>query len=413
MIKEKQIMTMISTAPQTYISLFSGIGGLEHPTVSPTLFCERDRECQVVIKSGAHNRSAIIHSDINELLSPPQSSFVTGGWPCQDISSAGKQGGLAGDRSGLFFDMLRVAVASGAHTIIGENVPNLLTINGGRDLEIVKSALRAHGYKYISWRTINARVFGLPQDRNRLFIVGSKNIPHALALHSKIPPQASSIPTNYVHGFYWTGGKRSICYSTGYVPTLKVGAADNNGRGTVAIFDGRIIRKLTVVENLRLQGFPDLLNTGLAPSALLRMAGNAVAKPVGQFVVSNVMAATPTSGLRTSFAVRSSSGYFDGEMEWSIEHEPARLASNLGDFLEPGMHAPLSAQASAGLIVRSVRSSTPMPSDLFDALYHLSIARGGKIHPSRGDSLSALKELMPEIMKYRADLEGRRGEEGA
>ena len=388
----------------TYISLFSGIGGLEHPDFAPILFCEQDRECQAVLKLGDARGSSIIHSNITDLRSPPPVDFVTGGWPCQDISSAGKQEGLAGGRSGLFFDMLRVSVASGAHTIIGENVPNLLTINSGRDFEVVKSALREHGYKHIAWRTINAREFGLPQDRTRLFISASRHSNHALALHARIPERTLSNSTLNVHGFYWTGGKRSICYSKGFVQTLKVGGTDNKGRGTVAIFDGRLVRKLTVSENLRLQGFPDLPKTGLSPSTLLRMAGNAVAKPVGEFVVSSIMESAEPSGMRTGFAQRAASGYFDAEMEWSIEHGVGPLAANLGQFLDPGIHPILSAQASAGLIVRSVRSQTPMPSDLFDALYRQSLVKGGKIQPSRGDSLSAFKYMLPQIIEYRNSL---------
>lgn len=396
----------------SYISLFSGIGGLEHPTIPPILFCEQDVGCHAVIHSRALNRNIPVHQDVRELRAPPQASFVVGGWPCQDISSAGKQLGISGSRSGLFFDMLRVAAASGAHTVIGENVPNLLTLNGGADFEAVKLAVQSYGFTHVSWRVLNAREFGLPQNRSRLFIAASKNPSNALALHREIPAHSQSKHTPRVHGFYWTGGKRSICYSSGHVPALKVGATDNRGRGTVAIFDGSIVRKLTVEENLALQGFSDIASLALSPSALLRMAGNAVAKPVGEFVVSSVMNACPPSGIRSGFSLRSSSGYFDGEVEWSIDHEPSYLASNLADFLDPGDHEPLSAQASAGLIVRSVRSATPMPADLFDVLYRQSLVRGGKIHPSRGNSLAALEDMLPDIIEYRnkldkvAELEG-------
>lgn len=394
-----------------YLSLFSGIGGLEHPSIPPILFCEQDTECHAVIRSRALNRDVPIHDDIRELQFPPQASFVVGGWPCQDISSAGKQLGLAGRRSGLFFDMLRVASASGAHTIVGENVPNLLTLGGGVDFEAAKIAVRNWGFNHIAWRILNAREFGLPQDRNRLFIVASKYPSYALALHSEIPTQPVAKDTLDVHGFYWTGGKRSICYSTGYVPALKVGATDNRGRGTVAIFNGHVARKLTVAENLALQGFSDIPASGFAPSTLLRMAGNAVAKPVGEFVVSSVMTACSPSGMKSGFSVRSASGYFDGEMEWAIDHKPSTLASNIGHFLELKVHPPLSAQASAGLIVRSVRSATPMPPELFDVLYRQSLERGGKIHPSRGDSLSAFAEMLPEVLEYRNKLE-KRGKRG-
>lgn len=394
-----------SQKPDAYLSLFSGIGGLEHPSIPPILFCERDHDCQTVINSRTSYSNVPIHDDIRTLHAPPPAAFAMGGWPCQDISSAGKQSGLSGDRSGLFFDMLRVAVASGAHTIIGENVPNLLTLKGGADFEETKLAVRAFGFNHVSWRILNAREFGLPQDRSRLFIVASKHASHALALHSAAPLYPVKNDTPDVHGFYWTGGKRSICYSTGYVPALKVGATDNKGRGTVAIFDGRIARKLTVKENLALQGFPDLQTSGLAPSTLLRMAGNAVARPVGEFVASSVMGARPSTGVKSGFSRRTSSGYFDGVVEWAIDHQPSSRASNLANFLEPGEHRPLSAQASAGLIVRCVRSGTPMPAELFDALYKQSLDRREKVHPSRGDSLAAFTEMLSEIVEYRNHLD--------
>lgn len=391
---------------EAYLSLFSGIGGLEHPTLPPVLFCEQDAHCHNVIRNRDGYRHVPIHSDIRALYDPPSASYVVGGWPCQDISSAGKQQGLSGNRSGLFFDMLRVAEASGAHTIIGENVPNLLTLNRGRDFEAARSAAQSFGFGHISWRTLNARSFGLPQDRSRLFIVASKHPSSALSLHCAVPPHLASKATLSVHGFYWTGGKRSLCYSAGYVPALKVGATDNRGRGAVAVFDGRVARKLTVKENLSLQGFSDdILSSGLAPTTLLRMAGNAVAKPVGEFVVSSVMNGCPASGRRSRHSRPSSSGYFDGKEEFAIVHKETALATNLADFLEPGAHPRLSPQASAGIIVRCVRSATPMPPELFDFLYQQSLHRDRKIHPSRSDSFSAFADLLPQIIQYRNSLE--------
>jgi DNA (cytosine-5)-methyltransferase 1 len=218
-----------------YISLFSGIGGLEHPKVKPLLFCERDSECQRILRE-VHPKVEIAN-DISALV-PPKADFVIGGWPCQDLSSAGTLGGLDAKRSGLFFEMLRVSAESGAHTLIGENVPNLITINGGADFNRVLEALTNSGFLYITWRVLNARSFGLPQERRRLFIVASRHRKHADALHSKIPDFPRARKRKQPAAFYWTGGKRSICYSVGCSPALKIGAADNKGRAPVAVFDG-------------------------------------------------------------------------------------------------------------------------------------------------------------------------------
>lgn len=132
-----------------YLSLFSGIGGLEHKCIPPVLYCELDPSCQTVL----HNRhpNTEIVGDIKTLTSPPEAEYVVGGWPCQDLSSAGVLGGIKGDRSGLFFDMVRVAKDSGAHTIVGENVPNLLSINSGKDFQVV---IDTWLYIFFKWHRI-------------------------------------------------------------------------------------------------------------------------------------------------------------------------------------------------------------------------------------------------------------------
>ncbi len=387
-----------------YISVFSGIGGLEHPSIAPILLCERDKECQKVLESRYMLPQRQIVEDVNNLRSPPKADFVVGGWPCQDLSSAGKQVGIQGERSGLFFEMLRVAEEANAHTIIGENVPNLLHVNKGRDFVAVKESLIRSGYKYLSWRVLNSRQFGLPQDRNRLFIVASKKEAAAMALHASIRSDVKTHNTSKFSGFYWTGGKRSICFSRGYVPTLKVGATDNRGRGTVAVFDGTIVRKLTQNENLRLQGFGELDVPGLSISSILRMAGNAVALPVGHFVVSSVMENAPPVGFKSGFARGCNSGFFGGDLDWQIDHEPTPLASNLDDFLDRGVNQHLSSQACAGLIVRSVRSGLKMPSELFDVLYQSAIKRTGKLKASRANSFEAMSEMLSEMIEYRNSL---------
>ena len=145
---------------QKYLSFFSGIGGLEHPDYPPVLFCEKDGLCQRVLQF-AHPEVPIV-GDICLLQTPPSADYVVGGWPCQDISQAGQLAGIRGEKSGLFFEMLRAAIAAGAHTLIGENVPNLLSINNGNDFQLVLDTLTEAGYSHISWRILNARQFGLP-----------------------------------------------------------------------------------------------------------------------------------------------------------------------------------------------------------------------------------------------------------
>lgn len=384
-----------------YISLFSGIGGLEHAEIKPVLFCERDSVCQKILR--ARHPAIPISEDIKELKKPPSAHFVVGGWPCQDLSIAGRQSGIKGERSSLFFEMLRVAVSARAHTLIGENVPNLLTINKGQDFERVLAALVESGYQYIAWRVLNAREFGLPQDRRRLFLVASTHLEYAWALHAEVPPVAHKVANKPAYGFYWTAGARSLCFSKGFVPALKIGASDEKGRSPVAVLQGTSLRKLNAGEFLRLQGFQDVAVGDIASSALLRMAGNAVALPVGRFVIESVFQAAPGIGMRVGFGTITPAGIYDRGVTWEVIHRNAPLATNLGSFLDPS-GPELTPQACAGLIVRSVRAGHAMPIELFEALQKRTEDRSQKIQPSRSNSFVVMDSMAAAIRRYVAQL---------
>ena len=97
--------------------------------------------------------------------------LLTGGFPCQDLSVAGKRRGLAGERSGLFFEFARIADELRPSWLLVENVVGLLSSANGRDMGVVLSTLAEIGYG-LSWRVVDARYFGVPQRRRRVFIVG-------------------------------------------------------------------------------------------------------------------------------------------------------------------------------------------------------------------------------------------------
>lgn len=102
---------------------------------------------------------------------------ITAGWPCQDLSVAGKRAGLAGERSGLFHEVIRLAKALRPRWLFLENVPGLLSSNSGRDFAEVLNSLDNIGFD-AEWRVLGAKWFGVPQDRRRVYIVGhSRNHP--------------------------------------------------------------------------------------------------------------------------------------------------------------------------------------------------------------------------------------------
>ena len=169
---------------------------------------------------------------------------------------------------------------------------------------------------------------------------------------------------------------------------------------------GSQLRKLTSRESLRLQGFDDLKSRhpDLSDSTLLRMAGNAVPRPMGHFVIEAVSSCSRSDGMRTGFGILSASGVYDHGFVWSIEHTDSPLADNLIEFLDEGVDASLSNQAAAGLLVRSIRANQPMPVQLFDLLLNLAGSRRDLLKPSRSNSFDLLDGLSGEIANYRSSL---------
>jgi len=97
--------------------------------------------------------------------------LIIGGFPCQDLSVAGDRRGLAGERSGLFWEIVRIAREGAPRWVLLENVPGLLSSNRGRDMGTVVGALGELGYGW-AYRVFDAQYLGVPQRRRRVFIVG-------------------------------------------------------------------------------------------------------------------------------------------------------------------------------------------------------------------------------------------------
>ena len=111
--------------------------------------------------------------DIRNVRPTQPFDLLVGGFPCQDLSVAGDRRGLAGERSGLFWEIVRIARESSPRWLLLENVAGLLSSNGGRDMGAVIGALGELGYG-VAWRVFDAQYFGVPQRRRRVFIVGCR-----------------------------------------------------------------------------------------------------------------------------------------------------------------------------------------------------------------------------------------------
>lgn len=162
------------------VSLFAGVGGfdlaLERAGVPVVAAVEIDKQASGVLAHRFPNTH--LFSDVTEVTGEqlravgfdPSDGIICGGFPCQDLSVAGRRAGLAGRRSGLFFEIVRLLDDLQPRWTILENVPGLLSSNGGRDMGTVIGALGDSGYG-VSYRVLDAQHFGVPQRRRRVFIV--------------------------------------------------------------------------------------------------------------------------------------------------------------------------------------------------------------------------------------------------
>ena len=157
-------------------STFTGVGGadmgFEAAGMTISWQCELDVWKRSVL--AAHYPNIPIYEDITTLEDPEPVDLMVGGFPCQDLSVAGQRKGFSGERSVLAFEFLRIAEALKPRWLVLENVPGLLSSNKGLDFQRLLREMVASGYGGIAWRCLDARYFGVPQRRRRIFIVARR-----------------------------------------------------------------------------------------------------------------------------------------------------------------------------------------------------------------------------------------------
>ena len=178
-------------------SLFSGVGGMDLGFAwagwRHAFFAEIDPFGRAVL--AARFPGVPIYSDVRDVPECgrgewPRLDVLTFGSPCQDLSVAGKRAGLEGDRSGLFWEAMRIAGDGPLRprALLMENVEGLLSSNCGRDFALVLDAMAERGYRW-SYRLLDSQHFGVPQRRRRVFVLaiahgdpGAERIGEVLAL---------------------------------------------------------------------------------------------------------------------------------------------------------------------------------------------------------------------------------------
>lgn len=293
------------------ISLFSGVGGFElgfeRAGIETVLQAERDPWALEVLARHWPRTERVTdvrdvgrgllqrgHGDATIAVYPGGGGdggqsragsidIVYGGFPCQDLSVAGKRAGLGGERSGLWFEFERVLRELRPRWAVIENVPGLLSSNQGRDFAVILDGLDDLGFD-VAWAVLDAQHFGVPQRRRRVFIVAGPR--------GRGPEQVLSICES-CGGNPETGGAPGADV-TNALDVRAGGADDNEAQGgflvATAITASHGVRRLTPRECERLMGWPDdhtrwtADGREIADSHRYRMAGNGVVATCAEWI---------------------------------------------------------------------------------------------------------------------------------
>ena len=164
-----------------YFSTFSGIGGFEKG-INNAFGMGRHPECvgyseldKYAIQTYQKHFNHKNYGDITKIdeKTLPDFDLLVGGFPCQSFSIAGKRGGFKDTRGTLFFDLARIVREKQPRNFIFENVKGLLSHDKGNTFRTIISTLDELGYD-CEWQVLNSKDFGVPQNRERVFIIGNR-----------------------------------------------------------------------------------------------------------------------------------------------------------------------------------------------------------------------------------------------
>lgn len=294
-----------------FIDLFAGIGGMriafEKVGGECVFSSEWDKFAQQTYQA---NFNETPHGDITkvDLKDVPKHDVLIGGFPCQPFSNAGLKRGFEDTRGTLFFDVARIIDYRKPSMVLLENVKGFTTHDKGRTMETVKETLEGLGYN-VFHKVLNARDFGVPQNRERIFIVALNkrklgsigfDFPNPLRKSTKL----GDILENVVDEKYtisnklWAGHKRRLRehrergngfgYSlfnseSVYTSTISARYYKDGSEILIEQKNGNP-RKLTPREAARLQGFPESFKIPVSDNQAYKQFGNSVAVPVIQAI---------------------------------------------------------------------------------------------------------------------------------
>lgn len=295
----------------TFIDLFAGLGGFRIALESLGAECvysnEWDKPVQEVYKE---NFGVLPEGDITQVDEKiiPDHDILCAGFPCQAFSISGKQRGFEDSRGTLFFDVARIVKEKKPKIVFMENVKNFATHDDGKTLSVVQSTMEELGYSF-NQKVLNAVDFGVPQKRERIYMVCFRN---DLGINDFSYPKPFKL-TKHVEDFIindeslvehlyvdrpdtYMNNKEDIEYST---KSIRLGIVNKGGQGeriystkgiaiTLSAYGGGVFsktggylingktRKLHPRECARIMGYPDSYKLSTSPNQAYKQLGNSV-----------------------------------------------------------------------------------------------------------------------------------------
>jgi DNA (cytosine-5)-methyltransferase 1 len=299
--------------------LFAGIGGIElgFKKVGFKISWANEIDKHAAITYRKNHKHRLFEKDLKKLQTNEveKIDILTGGFPCQAFSVAGYRKGFEDDRGNVFFEILRFIDDLEPQVIFLENVKNLQGHDDGKTFNIILDELENRGY-HINYKVLNSAEYAdVPQNRERIYIVGFKNkkvhdnfnFPKPKKLTKTINDLLDDEEEEkfyYSKSKYYTQLKKEMKntdtvyqWRRKYVrenksklcPTLTANMG-TGGHNVPLIIDKKDIRKLTPRECARFQGYDDdfILCDSLAPSHLYKQIGNSVTVPVIEAIAKEI-----------------------------------------------------------------------------------------------------------------------------
>lgn len=384
-----------------FVSLFSGVAGMDAGLIAAggtvVELCESWEPARRVLRE--REPAVPLAGDVREFTPVRDHRLLAAGFPCVDLSHAGRQTGIFGEGSGLVTEVFRIAAATHPEWLVLENVPNLLRLGRGAGIQLIIGHLEKLGYHW-AYRVLDSRAFGVPQRRHRVIVLACQT-PGAAAA-ALLGDDTRTIdtfdePTHArASGFYWTEGRRGVGLVRGAVPTLKGGStlglpsAPAVWRPEVAVGQRIVLPSVEDAEVLQgfHRGWTAAADREGEPSARWKLVGNAVTVSLARWVGERIVASD--AGLLHDVGVQGCAR--DEKRPWPdaarggpttvtqtvpASRWPLRTEMTpLDDVLEEDGLRPLSYRATRGFLSRIEESGIKLDERFLDDLEgHLAAMR--------------------------------------